>query len=262
MSLRIRLLGLSRVFQAAGLHQQTLETQERPRSPNPKRPNDSDLDRIWWSYDRSRKYSSGSGRSDFSSHCACRWIFDSTPGRSSARSISLIAHAFLLRAGHDKISEIMKDTPIMSEDQTRVALRDWNFRMENEEHFLITSELLKEASSPEFKGLKIEQAWRPPILHPMFKLSLALIIVGTILSLEFALRHSTSHHGFGSLDGQDWWTYVASGYLFFLGIFLSSYAFSIRHWSHSHHAPILSTRPEIPRYSLPIEPRFSLPYTP
>lgn len=73
----------------------------------------------------------------------------------------------------------------------------------------------------------MEQVWRPPILHPMFKLSLALIIVGTILSLEFALRHSTSHHGFGSSDGQDWWTYVASGYLFFLGIFLSSYAFSI-----------------------------------
>jgi hypothetical protein len=35
---------------------------------------------------------------------------------------SLISHAFLLRAGHDKISEIMKDMPIMSEDQTRVAL--------------------------------------------------------------------------------------------------------------------------------------------
>jgi hypothetical protein len=60
---------------------------------------------------------------------------------------SLIAPAFLLQAGHDKISEIMKDTPIMSENQTRVALRDWNFRMENEEHFLITSELRKEASS-------------------------------------------------------------------------------------------------------------------
>lgn len=73
----------------------------------------------------------------------------------------------------------------------------------------------------------MERAWRPPILHPMFKLSLALIIVGTILSLEFALRHSTSHQGFGSFPGQDWWTYVASGYLFFLGILLSSYAFSI-----------------------------------
>jgi hypothetical protein len=61
---------------------------------------------------------------------------------------SLIAHALLLRAGHDKISEIMKDTPIMSENQTRVALRNWNFCMENEEHILITSELRKEASSP------------------------------------------------------------------------------------------------------------------
>jgi hypothetical protein len=61
---------------------------------------------------------------------------------------SLIAHAFLLRASHDKISEIMKDTPIMSGDQTRVALRDWNFRIENQEHFFITSERQKEASSP------------------------------------------------------------------------------------------------------------------
>ncbi|KAJ7701976.1 hypothetical protein B0H16DRAFT_1483314 [Mycena metata] len=129
---------------------------------------------------------------------------------------SLIAHAFLLRASHDKISETMKDTPIMSGDQTRVALRDWNFRIENQEHFFITPERQTEASLPELKGLEMERAWRPPILHPMFKLSLALIVIGTILSLEFALRHSTSHQGFGSLAGEDWWTYIASGYLFFL----------------------------------------------
>jgi hypothetical protein len=58
---------------------------------------------------------------------------------------------------------------------------------------------------------------------------LGLVILGTILALELALRRSMANNGFADLPatGQPSWTYVAPAYLFLLGIFLSSYTFSV-----------------------------------
>lgn len=72
-------------------------------------------------------------------------------------------------------------------------------------------------------------AWRPTILHPVFKVLLAVFLLGTIIALEFTLRRSIANDGFADLRSADQtsWTYFAPAYLFLLGIFISSYTFSI-----------------------------------
>jgi hypothetical protein len=78
-------------------------------------------------------------------------------------------------------------------------------------------------------SLDAAPAWRPAILHPLFKGALTLILLGTIIALELTLRRSTTNDGFADLHSADQtsWTYFAPLYLFLVGVLLSSYTFSI-----------------------------------
>ncbi|KAJ7665602.1 hypothetical protein B0H17DRAFT_1184527 [Mycena rosella] len=141
---------------------------------------------------------------------------------------SIAAQAFLLRNSHEEISTVIKDTATMSAQETEVALQDCQFAVVNQRHFLITSRRGEEKARmpPSFTpGIP----WRPTILHPLFKGFLGLVLVATIIALELALRRSMAKNGFTDFNSNDQhsWTYLPPAYLFVLGIFLSSYTFSI-----------------------------------
>ncbi|KAJ6546639.1 hypothetical protein DFH09DRAFT_1367184 [Mycena vulgaris] len=141
---------------------------------------------------------------------------------------SIAAQAFLLQQNHDEISAVIKDTATMSAEKTQAVLDDYEFSAENGRDFLIRSRRRGEKSEV-FPIFTPSTPWRPTILHPLFKVVLALVLVGTIIALELALRRSKANHGFTDLNssGQHSWTYFAPVYLFVLGIFLYSYTFSI-----------------------------------
>ncbi|KAJ6543047.1 hypothetical protein B0H19DRAFT_1172654 [Mycena capillaripes] len=141
---------------------------------------------------------------------------------------SMAAQAFLLKSDHDKISAIIKDTVTITTAETRVLLDDWSFSIHNEKEFQIRTERHGSLSPVPPKFVKAP-VWRPPILHPVFKASLCLIVIGTIIALELALRKSQHDGGFANFvpSSRQGWTYVAPAYLFLLGLLLSSYTFSV-----------------------------------
>ncbi|KAL6306239.1 hypothetical protein BKA93DRAFT_824395 [Sparassis latifolia] len=75
--------------------------------------------------------------------------------------------------------------------------------------------------------------WRPLTLHPITGTTLAVLIVGTIVALQYTYCYSMSHHGFGDSDTkssalQTLRNYVAPIYIFILVIMLSSYLSAIQ----------------------------------
>ncbi|KAJ7112086.1 hypothetical protein C8R44DRAFT_882494 [Mycena epipterygia] len=142
---------------------------------------------------------------------------------------SIAVQAFLLKSDHDDISAIIKDTVTATNAETSVLLEDWSFSIANDEEFRIKTERSGTVPPIAPKFIKAP-VWRPFVLHPIFKVSLCLIVIGTIIGLEIGLRKSESNRGFADFipSNQDSWTYAAPAYLFVLGIFLSSYTFSVR----------------------------------
>jgi hypothetical protein len=71
--------------------------------------------------------------------------------------------------------------------------------------------------------------WRPFILRPLSKLTLAVVIIAIIFALELTLRRSDTNIGFTDIRSNEKisWTYFAPVVLFFLGVLLSSYTFSV-----------------------------------
>ncbi|KAJ6626535.1 hypothetical protein B0H10DRAFT_1998722 [Mycena sp. CBHHK59/15] len=141
---------------------------------------------------------------------------------------SMAAQAFLLQSSHDEIALVIKDTATMSDRETRLMLKDQAFSVTNGRRFFIGSQRLG-SDVPTPGPLRKAPVWRPVALHPLFKLALCLIVIGTIITLEFTLGRSRANYGFGDLpaSGQDSWTYVVPAYLFILGLVLSSYTFSV-----------------------------------
>ncbi|KAJ6606979.1 hypothetical protein B0H10DRAFT_2308671 [Mycena sp. CBHHK59/15] len=141
---------------------------------------------------------------------------------------SIAAQTFLLHRSRVEVAEAVRDTATMGSDGTLAALGECEFAARNEGWFLIATRWRgeKPVISP---SPGPATAWRPTILHPIVKGVLALVIIGTITALELALRRSIANQGFADLNstGQNSWTYLAPTYLFFLGIFLNSYTFSI-----------------------------------
>ncbi|KAF8185297.1 hypothetical protein K438DRAFT_1974009 [Mycena galopus ATCC 62051] len=141
---------------------------------------------------------------------------------------SMAAQAVLMASNHDDISAVIKDTITQTSAETQTLLEDWWFRIDTRGKFRISAER-RGTSSPGAAKFVKAPVWRPPILHPLFKLLLGLILVGTIIALELCLRKSEHNSGFADFvpSNQDWWTYAAPAYLFVLGALLSSYAFSV-----------------------------------
>ncbi|KAJ7683079.1 hypothetical protein B0H17DRAFT_1205323 [Mycena rosella] len=134
---------------------------------------------------------------------------------------SIAAQASFMRSNHDEISTIIKDTITVTTSETEILLNDWSFSIENQKGIHIKAQRMGKNSQNAPKFVKVP-VWRPPILHPVFKTALCLMLIGTIIGLEMGLRKSQRNKGEAS------WTYVAPAYLFVLGIFLSSYTFSVR----------------------------------
>ncbi|KAJ6568118.1 hypothetical protein B0H10DRAFT_2109910 [Mycena sp. CBHHK59/15] len=141
---------------------------------------------------------------------------------------SMAAQAFLLRSSHAEISDTIKDTATMTDEETRIVLDDWAFSLENGKNFSIRSQRIGD-NAPARGSFKKAPVWRPFILHPASKIALFIIVIGTIIALELSLRRSDANRGFTDLApfSQDSWTNIAPAYLFVLGVFLASYTFSV-----------------------------------
>ncbi|KAJ7620921.1 hypothetical protein B0H17DRAFT_1151880 [Mycena rosella] len=142
---------------------------------------------------------------------------------------SIAAQASFMRSNHDEISTIIKDTITVTTSETEILLNDWSFSIKNQKGIHIKAQRMGKNSQNAPKFVKAP-VWRPPILHPVFKTALCLMLIGTIIGLEMGLRKSQRNKGFADFtpSSEASWTYVAPAYLFVLGIFLSSYTFSVR----------------------------------
>ncbi|KAJ6540342.1 hypothetical protein B0H19DRAFT_1381528 [Mycena capillaripes] len=141
---------------------------------------------------------------------------------------SIATQAFLLQHDHEEISAIIKDTATMSQPATQAVLHDCEFKVQNQPHFVVATR--RTGPIPEVPSSRDPApAWRPIILHPLFKAVLALTLIGTIVALELTLRRSRVNDGFADLRSaeQTSWTYFAPAYLFLLGVLVSSYTFSV-----------------------------------
>ncbi|KAJ6601512.1 hypothetical protein B0H10DRAFT_2230542 [Mycena sp. CBHHK59/15] len=144
---------------------------------------------------------------------------------------SIAAQAFLLHCSREEVTAAVRDTATMDSTAAQVVLEDCEFAVRNDRDFVIQTKWRRE--KPEKSVMPPSAApeleWRPAILHPVLKGVLGGIILATIIALELALRRSIANDGFADHNstGENWWTYLAPAYLFFLGIFISSYAFSI-----------------------------------
>ncbi|KAJ7282485.1 hypothetical protein C8J57DRAFT_1295498 [Mycena rebaudengoi] len=165
---------------------------------------------------------------------------------------SMAAQAVLLKPTRHDISAITRDTVTATAAETRALLKDWAFSVETGKEFrIIAQKLGSEASDP--AAFTKAPVWRPPILHPVLKTLLCLILVGTVIVLEFGLRRSNLKHGLDDFDSsrQDVRLYLAPAYLFVLGLFLSSYTFSIS-----------TLQPFFDMYTSPQTARKSVRYSP
>ncbi|KAF7372630.1 TLDc domain-containing protein [Mycena venus] len=143
---------------------------------------------------------------------------------------SIAAQAFFLKHSNDTVANAVRSTVTMDNEATNAILKDWEFTVKNEGDFTIVTRWKGDMRLPMVPSSPgVTPKWRPFILHPMIKIVLALVLIATIIALELALRRSDTNHGFADLNSsnQNLWTYLAPVYLFFLGIFLSSYTFSV-----------------------------------
>ncbi|KAJ7221481.1 hypothetical protein GGX14DRAFT_429821 [Mycena pura] len=141
---------------------------------------------------------------------------------------SIAAQAVLMSSNHDEISWVIKDTITQTSAETQILLKDSWFCISEQRELRISAR--RGTSSPDASARSVKApVWRPAILHPVFKISLVLILVGSVIGLEMGLRRSQRNNGFADSlpSNQDLWTYAAPAYLFVLGVFLSSYAFSV-----------------------------------
>ncbi|KAJ7716309.1 hypothetical protein B0H16DRAFT_1890221 [Mycena metata] len=141
---------------------------------------------------------------------------------------SMAAQAFLMKSNHDALSVIIKDSITVTSAETKILLNDWSFSVDNGKELRISAHR-NENNPPVVPNFVQAPVWRPMILHPVFKIALCLIVVGTIVGLQYGLRHSQSNRGFADFvpSNQNGWTYAAPAYLFLLGTILSSYTFSV-----------------------------------
>ncbi|KAF7295558.1 hypothetical protein MIND_01095800 [Mycena indigotica] len=141
---------------------------------------------------------------------------------------SIAAQAFLLQHSREEIAEVVRDTSTMTTAQTLAALEDCEFAIQHNRRLeILTRRSGQPGQIP--MGTTSAPSWRPVVLSPVFKISLGFVILMTIVGLEIALRQSDKDHGFADLhsESETSWTYFAPIYLFFLGLLVSSYTFSI-----------------------------------
>ncbi|KAJ6595192.1 hypothetical protein DFH09DRAFT_1305869 [Mycena vulgaris] len=130
--------------------------------------------------------------------------------------LAIVLAVYLLRPQPDLPMDpsSMADTITVTNAETRTLLNDWSFSIQNQKEFRIATQRRGKSSTAAPKFVKAP-VWRPTILHPVFKLFMWLVVLGTIIARD------------GPSEEPESWTYIAPAYLFILGIFLSSYTFSV-----------------------------------